>query len=1023
MIRQSSDDCGQELVYKTHIKYEEDIEYHNQHLSIAKELGDKVGEGRVYSNLGIAYQSLGDFKQAVKYHKQDLSIAKELGDRAGEARAYGNLGIAYQSLGDFKQAVKYHNQHLSIAKELGDRAGEGDAYSNLGSAYRSLGDCQQAIKYHNQRLSIAKELGDRAGEGGAYGNLGSAYQGLSDFQQAVKYQNQHLSIAKEMGNRRGEGAAYGNLGLAYQSLGDFKQTVRYHNQHLSIAKELGDRAGEGGAYGNLGNAYQSLGDFKQAVKYHNQHLSIVKELGDMAGEGRAYGNLGNDYQCLGDFKQAVKYHNQCLSIAKALGDRPAEGYAYCNLGNAFESLGDFKQAVKYSNQHLSIAKQLWDREGEGRAYGNLGNAYQSLGDVKEAVKYHNQRLSIAKELGDKSGEGRACGNLGNVYRSLGDFEEAAKYHNQRLSIAKELGDRTGEGRAYGNLGNVYQCLGDFKQAVKYHHQDLSIAKELGDKAGEGGAYGNLGNAYQSLRDFQQAVKCHNQHLTIAKELGDRVGEAAACFSLGCDFEFSGNLQEALGYYRSSVKLSNDTRALLQSEDDWKIYFRNSSRNVYTTLWTFLLRLQKSDEALCVVEQGRAQALEDLIKLQYDSELLPLGSREDNITIASMASGVFTQTLFLALESTKIHFWVLKKESKVQYRSKEIKGEDAVTFFECVRKDAFKECNIKGPVACENRSLDERTKKISSSREFTEEREKTLACNNSCLRLFHDCIIAPIADLLEGDELIIVPDGPLCLAPYAAFLDDKSRYLSESIKIRILPSLTTLKLIGNFAQDYHRSSGALLVGDPCVEEITNKKGKAIFSPLPYAREEVKTIGEMIGVVPLTGNKATKEEVLKQVGSVALVHIAAHGNMETGEIALAPNPARISKIPEEKEFLLKMADVRAAKLRARLVVLSCCHSAQGKITAEGVVGIARSFLGAGARSVLVSLWAIDDEATMEFMKSFYGELSLGCSASVAVQRAMKCLRESDKFGAVKHWAPFVLIGDDVTIKFEEKPLKAS
>ena len=113
-------------------------------------------------------------------------------------------------------------------------------------------------------------------------------------------------------------------------------------------------------------------------------------------------------------------------------------------------------------------------------------------------------------------------------------------------------------------------------------------------------------------------------------------------------------------------------------------------------------------------------------------------------------------------------------------------------------------------------------------------------------------LPPIADLLEGDELIIVPDDPLCLAPYAAFLNDKFRYLSESFKIRILPSSTTLNLIGNSPQDYHRSSGALLVGDPCVEQITNGEGKSIFSPLSYAREEVNTIGEMLGVVPLTGN---------------------------------------------------------------------------------------------------------------------------------------------------------------------------
>ena len=571
----------------------------------------------------------------------------------------------------------------------------------------------------------------------------------------------------------------------------------------------------------------------------------------------------------------------------------------------------------------------------------------------------------------------SCDDCGQElsYRSHINPKKDINQHKQRLSIAKELGDRAGEGRAYGNLGNAYQSLGDFKQAVKYQNQHLSIAKEVGDRAGEGRAYVNLGNAYQSL----------------------------------------GDMQVALDYYRLSVKLINDTRALLQSEDDWKISFRNRYHAAYTALWRTLVRLGKTDEALCVVEQGRAQALEDLIKFRHGSELLTTGSLEDNVTIPSLSSGILTRTLFLALESTKIHFWVLNKESEVQYRSKEIEGEDVVTFLERVRKDVFKENSIDGRVSCENRSLEELRKERSPSKEFVEGRGQPLACNNS-LRFFHDCIIAPITDLLEGDELIIVPEGPLCLAPYAAFLDDKFKYLSESIKMRILPSLTTLKLIRNFPQDYHKSSGVLLVGDPCVKEITNEQGEVILSPLPYAREEVNAIGQMLGVVPLTGNKATKEEVLKRIGSVALVHIAAHGHMETGEIALAPNPARMSKAPGEKDYMLKMADMHAAKLRARLVVLSCCHSAQGNVTPEGVVGIARAFLGAGARSVLVSLWAIDDETTMEFMKAFYKDLSLGCSASVAVQRAMKCLRESEKFGAVKHWAPFVLIGDDVTIEFE-------
>ena len=114
---------------------------------------------------------------------------------------------------------------------------------------------------------------------------------------------------------------------------------------------------------------------------------------------------------------------------------------------------------------------------------------------------------------------------------------------------------------------------------------------------------------------------------------------------------------------------------------------------------------------------------------------------------------------------------------------------------------------------------------------------------------------------------------------------------------------------------------------------------------------------------------------------------------------------------------MFDVQAANLQARLVVLSCCHSGRGKILkGEGVVGIARAFLAAGARSVLVTLWAIDDEATMVFMESFYQHLKEGKTASAAVQQSMKFLRESEQFSEMKYWAPFQLIGDDVKIEFE-------
>lgn len=152
----------------------------------------------------------------------------------------------------------------------------------------------------------------------------------------------------------------------------------------------------------------------------------------------------------------------------------------------------------------------------------------------------------------------------------------------------------------------------------------------------------------------------------------------------------------------------------------------------------------------------------------------------------------------------------------------------------------------------------------------------------------------------------------------------------------------------------------------------------------------------------------------IHSVALIHFAAHGNAERGEIALAPERAS-NVIPHEDEYLLTMADISRVRLRARLVVLSCCHSARGQISSDGVVGIARAFLGSGARSVLVALWALEDKATQYFMSRFYEHLVRGESASEALHQAMKWMRDNG-YNKVEQWAPFMLIGDNVNFNFE-------
>ena len=101
--------------------------------------------GRAYRNLGCAYQSLGDSQRAIEYHNPHISIAKEIGDRVEEGCGYANLDDAYESLREFQRAIEYHNQHLSIAKEVGNRACQGKALAKLGFAYRSLNELQRAV--------------------------------------------------------------------------------------------------------------------------------------------------------------------------------------------------------------------------------------------------------------------------------------------------------------------------------------------------------------------------------------------------------------------------------------------------------------------------------------------------------------------------------------------------------------------------------------------------------------------------------------------------------------------------------------------------------------------------------------------------------------------------------------------------------------------------------------------------------------------------------------------------------------
>ena len=815
---------------------------------------------------------------------------------------------------------------LNEAKEAGNKAAKGYTYINLGGVYNSLGDLKKAKEFCQLGLGIAQETGNRDCEGQGYNVLGCVYGSLGNFRKAKEFFQLRLGIAQETGNRDYEGNGYINLGCVYNSLGDLKKAMECCQLGLGIAQETGNRDCERSGYNNLGVVYSSLCDPKKAMEFYRLSLGIAQETGNRDSEGIGYNNLGCVYSSLGDLKKAMEFFRLSLGISKETGNRDSEGNGCIKLGSAYHSLGDIKKAMELCRLGLGIAQDIGNRNLEGYAYINLGFAYDSLDDLEKAMESYRLVLKIAKETGNRNLEGRAHSSFGGVYDSLGDLEKAMEAYRLGLKTAKETGNRNLEGCAYNNLGDVYESLGDVKKAIDFFQLGLGIAKETGDRKLKRHGYSNLARSYY----------------------------------------FFGDIFKAEEFGKSCVKLVEKMRVLLQGKDAWKIHVRDESDFSFRILWRLQLQKGKTLEALFTAEIGRAQALMDLMKSQLGVRKTIGNSSKPqmDLTISSISSHITSPTLFLAEDTNinAVYFWLLLNGQQFNFFEKEV-SDDLTS----LTHQAYEEIGVSRGVKCKNHSLDEQEGK---EIEIFSERGTELTSQQvegGTLRTLYDMVIAPFSHLIEGDELIIIPDRSSFLIPYAALMDQHSRHLSEKLRIRLAPSLTSLRLLTECPEGRHNTSGALLVGNPWLKTVRIKNSRP-FKQLPGAEKEVKIIGQILNIEPLTGKNATKDQVLSRLPSVSLVHMATHGCAKTGEIYLSPNAASMEK-HEEKDSLLTMAEVLDTQLHAKLVVLSCCHTARGEIKAEGVVGMARAFLGAGARSVIASLWELDDEATLEFMRHFY------------------------------------------------------
>ena len=951
------------------------------------------------------------YHQAIHFYKDAQNLLnKSKVDNFNSLRMALQLARAYIIINEFQEALVNYQQVLKISKEIGDRAVEATAYRGIIGAYGCTGQHIQEIFYQRKLLEIVKESGDKREERGIYVSIARAYSALGKQDKYIEFEKEALRICIEIGDKRGEGIVLRDLGSIHNVLGQYHKALRYLEKSLEILKDIGDYREEATSYQELGNTYHEIGDFKKALIFHFKSLEMRTENGNLVDVGFCYNNIGTAYQALSQCSEALECFEKTLEIMRKFGKKGEQGRAHHGLALCYNTTGQHQKAIEHQMKAVEILKETGDRFGEGRSSVMLGNIYSEIGHYKESIESYKTALKLSKETGDRKVETNAYSALGKIFGVLEPgSDQGEKYLKKALDIAKQTGDKKELAFSYIGLGAVCSMRGRYMESLENLNLGIGMTREIGDKYNEVTGMILLSTVFIALGKRKEAIQLQQKALNLIRKIGDVGREYEALFFLGTYNMKDAELNKAREYLLESITCIERDRKKLQ--DEHKLSLDNKTFRNYSILCTLLITQGNISEALCTSERGRARALVDLLSKRYDIHERHNSNEICVDEIRELSIQNQSTIVFMAVYKD-IHLWIMEEEN-IRYRLSKLEPaeESIADLLHLPRKQLLHDVRVS--VACEDRSLSAYYRVPSSADEgkgqqrLVEEEEEKAKKKESSLHLLYKKLLAPVADLVQRQDIVIVPEGDLFMVPFPALQDANDKFLSETLRIRLIPSLKTLKLIQSSPNDFHSTTGALIVGDPAVHPTTR------LQPLPEARKEAQEIAELLGTTAIVGNQATKEAILRKMQGVSLIHFAAHGDAERGEIALSPSCSS-KRIPRKKDFMLTMEDIAKVGLRAKLVVLSCCHSGRGEIMkSEGVVGISRAFLASGARCVLVSLWLLDDKSTKEFMIRFYGHLVRDkLSASKALHQSMKWMRESKKY-SVSDWAPFVLIGDDVTL----------
>ncbi|CAD5978582.1 CHAT domain-containing tetratricopeptide repeat protein [Planktothrix agardhii] len=838
---------------------------------------------------------------------------------------------------------------------------------------------------------------------------------VAGFRGAIQKWEAGLRLWREANNPQQELITQNFLCSVYSNLGEYSQAINCYNQLLVLTQTLEDLQTQGTTLISIAKIYSQLGEYQKALDTLNQTFPLWQKTNFKTGEIATLNEMALIYFNLGEFQQALNYYNQALAGVKSLGNPTNVAAILNNIAQVESELNQFEIALKHNQQALGLWEEVINKfgdstainvqRGKGATLNNIGFIYANLNQLDSALETYNQALNLWQKIGDRTGEASTLNNIGFIYFQQNKLEQSLELYHQSLKIRQEIGDRPKEALSRYRVATVERKQGNFADAIAQMETALTIIEDLRTQINN-----------QDLRSSFLASKqdYYQFYIDLLMQLNQQQpnqgwdGKALQISERAKARSLLDILAEAQGEVTSGVdpKLLTQKQTLKQ-----KLSTLEAQRVKLLSQSHTDKQKQELNQEIENLLQEYSQVLDNI---QVNNPHYAALAQPQPLTLTGIQKLLDDQTVLLeySLGKERSYLWAVTPTSIKSY---ELPSEEIIKTAVKTFRD-----NLIFPSKRLRRSLYEETGKALTQIAF------------------------PLIPSLKNKRLLIVADGALQYVPFAALPEPETPGESEVIPLIInhelltLPSASVLGIIRAENQNRKPSEKLLAVlADPVFAptderlksvvfqgikalppdlERSARESGILFDRLPFTQEEANQI---LALVPEeyrlqeVGFNASRENATNpQLSQYRFVHFATHGLLNSENPQLSGLVfSLVNQNGESQNGFLRLYDIFNLNLPVELVVLSACETGLGQdIKGEGLVGLTRGFMYAGASRVVVSLWKVDDQSTAELMVKFYqGILEKGLSPVAALRQAQIQMQNNSEWIPPYYWSGFTLQGE--------------